>query len=147
MSVSKYQVIQEVRELVPLAARQLQMMLEDPRTPPALRKQLIPVVKPELGNLDRISFVRFHLMDRHSILIPVEQDRIHSGDKDPRAVQEHSDRFIVPAGMFHDHLGFPVQAVQLIDQSAQSFWGVGNLKRLQGHGCLGLENRNRAPAV
>ena len=41
MSVSKYQVIQEVRELVPLAARLLQMMLEDPRTPPALRKQLI----------------------------------------------------------------------------------------------------------
>jgi len=41
MSVSKYQMIQEVRELVPLAARQLQMMLEDPRTPPALRKQLI----------------------------------------------------------------------------------------------------------
>ena len=30
MSVSKYQIIQEVRELVPLAARQLQMMLEDP---------------------------------------------------------------------------------------------------------------------
>ena len=41
MSVSKYQIIQEVRELVPLAARQLQMMLEDPRTPPTLRKQLI----------------------------------------------------------------------------------------------------------
>ena len=41
MSVSKYQIIQEVRELVPLAAGQLQMMLEDPRTPPALRKQLI----------------------------------------------------------------------------------------------------------
>ena len=29
MSVSKYQIIQEVRELIPLAARQLQMMLED----------------------------------------------------------------------------------------------------------------------
>lgn len=41
MSVSKYQIVQEVRELVPLAARQLKMMLEDPRTPPALRKQLI----------------------------------------------------------------------------------------------------------
>jgi len=41
MSVSKYQIVQEIRELVPLAARQLQMMLEDPRTPPALRKQLI----------------------------------------------------------------------------------------------------------
>ena len=41
MSVSKYQILQEVRELVPLAAKQLQMMLEDPRTPLALRKQLI----------------------------------------------------------------------------------------------------------
>ena len=29
VSVSKYQIIQEVRELIPLAARQLQMMLED----------------------------------------------------------------------------------------------------------------------
>ena len=44
MSVSKYQVIQEVRELVPLAACQLKMMLEDPRTPPAVRKQLIEMV-------------------------------------------------------------------------------------------------------
>ena len=43
MSVSKYQILQEVRELVPLAARQLQMMLEDPRTPPAMRKQLIEI--------------------------------------------------------------------------------------------------------
>ena len=41
MSVSKYQIIQEVRELVPLAACQLKMMLEDPRTPPPVRKQLI----------------------------------------------------------------------------------------------------------
>ena len=41
MSVSKYQILQEVRELVPLAAEQLKMMLEDPRTPSALRKQLI----------------------------------------------------------------------------------------------------------
>lgn len=41
MSVSKYQILQEVRKLVPLAAEQLKMMLEDPRTPPALRKQLI----------------------------------------------------------------------------------------------------------
>ena len=30
MSVSKYQILQEVRELVPLAAEQLKMMLEDP---------------------------------------------------------------------------------------------------------------------
>ena len=41
MSVSKYQITQEIRKLVPLAAKQIQMMLEDPRTPPALRKQLI----------------------------------------------------------------------------------------------------------
>ena len=41
MSVSKYQILQEVRELVPLAAEQLKMMLEDPRTPSAMRKQLI----------------------------------------------------------------------------------------------------------
>ena len=41
MSMIKNQIKEELQRLVPLATKQLQMMLEDPRTSPALRKQLI----------------------------------------------------------------------------------------------------------
>lgn len=41
MNVSKEQILQELREMVPLAVEALREMLQNPRTPPAVRKQLI----------------------------------------------------------------------------------------------------------
>lgn len=41
MTVSKEQILQELREMVPLAVDALREMLANPRTPPAVRKQLI----------------------------------------------------------------------------------------------------------
>ena len=41
MTVSKEKILQELREMVPLAVESLREMLANPRTPPAVRKQLI----------------------------------------------------------------------------------------------------------
>ena len=41
MTVTKEQILQELREMVPLAVDALREMLQNPRTPPAVRKQLI----------------------------------------------------------------------------------------------------------
>ena len=41
MTVSKEQILEELREMVPLAVDALREMLANPRTPPAVRKQLI----------------------------------------------------------------------------------------------------------
>ena len=41
MTASKEQILQELREMVPLAVEALREMLQNPRTPPAVRKQLI----------------------------------------------------------------------------------------------------------
>ena len=41
MTVTKEQILQELREMVPLAVDALRDMLSNPRTPPAVRKQLI----------------------------------------------------------------------------------------------------------
>ena len=41
MTVTKEQILQELREMVPLAVEALREMLQNPRTPPAVRKQLI----------------------------------------------------------------------------------------------------------
>ena len=41
MTVSKEQILRELREMVPLAVEALHEMLQNPRTPPVVRKQLI----------------------------------------------------------------------------------------------------------
>ena len=41
MTVSKERILQELREMVPLAIEAMHDMLSNPRTPPAARKQLI----------------------------------------------------------------------------------------------------------
>lgn len=41
MTMTKQQILQELQEMVPLAVDALRDMLADPRTPPAVRKQLI----------------------------------------------------------------------------------------------------------
>ena len=41
MTITKEQILQELREMVPLAVDALRDMLADSRTPPAVRKQLI----------------------------------------------------------------------------------------------------------
>lgn len=41
MTISKQQILQELHEIVPLEVETLRGMLVDPRTPPAVRKQLI----------------------------------------------------------------------------------------------------------
>ena len=41
MTVSKEQILQELREMVPLAIEAMHDMLSNPRTPSAVRKQLI----------------------------------------------------------------------------------------------------------
>ena len=51
MNVSKEQILQELREMVPLAVEALREMLQNPRTPPAVRKQLIELaLQHGLGN-------------------------------------------------------------------------------------------------
>ena len=78
--------------------------------------QQIPFVKTELGYPDRVSLVRLHRMDRDTFLVVLEQQRIQSGNKETRTVQEHGDRFIVSTSMLHDHPGFSAQTVEFINQ-------------------------------
>ena len=96
-------------------------------------RQNVPFVNGKLSNLQGIRLIRLHLTNRDAFLVILDSQRIDRGYEETCPVHAHGKGFVVSPGMLHDYSGFPIQTVELINQSAQSFWGVGNLKRLQDH--------------
>ena len=108
--------------------------------------QFVPVVKSESGDLHSVGLIRL-APAQLSISVLLDEQRIERRDEETGSVQKLRYRFVITSCVFHDNAHTVSQTVQRPGQTVQALCGMRNFKRLQGHFRLGLENRDRAPAV
>ena len=133
-------------------ARQLELAMQGleiitNRVHGSIMRQNRPFVKSELRDFLRVRLVRLHLADIDAALVILDEQWIHGGNKESRAMHGHGKRFIIAARVLHDDADFAVQLAQFFDQGRESLRGMNDFERFRDHIAHTIQHGNHTSSV